>query len=417
VEADVSLETLERLIGLANEHLDHEGKDVSSVAGSPAESAPALASDDGVRDATILIVDDEPQTIQSIRNHLREAGWRRFLATTHANEVASVLRDCRPEIVLLDATMPQASGLDVLQEIRAVAELNSLPVILMAAATDHRFKRRALELGITDFLAKPIDGVDLVIRVRNVLTSRASQQRLHGHAQKLEASVIRRTEELIFSRIELLRCLARAAEYRDHATAKHVIRVGNFVGIIARRLGFDRRATELIEQAAHLHDVGKIGIPDSVLHKSGKLDLSEYEVMKRHAVIGRRILEGIVVESGVQTGIPDNPGRRALDGACSPLLAKAATIALSHHEKWDGSGYPHGLAGHEIPIEGRITAVADVFDALASRRPYKDAYDFESCLSIMISERGRHFDPTVLDAFLSSVDDVRHVLHDMADPG
>jgi putative two-component system response regulator len=204
-------------------------------------------------------------------------------------------------------------------------------------------------------------------------------------------------------------CLARAAEYRDDDTGHHVVRVGLYAGIIARRLGLDRAAVELIEQAAQLHDVGKIGITDEILKKPGKLDPAEFECMKRHCEFGRNIIEPFADSEWKALRTHTSIGAKIMEPGTSPILVMATKIALTHHEKWDGSGYPEGLAGEAIPIEGRITAVADVFDALSHKRPYKPAFPLDKCLGVMEDGRGKHFDPIVLDAFFAGLDEVEGV--------
>jgi len=220
----------------------------------------------------------------------------------------------------------------------------------------------------------------------------------------------------MLSRLELIRCLGRAAEYRDNETGRHVIRVGRFVNIIARELGFSESDAEHSELAAYLHDLGKIGIPDSILLKPGKLHEAEMEMMRKHARYGRDILEPMSIEKAPPFLSHVQVASELLKGTTSPLLVVAATIVETHHEKWDGSGYPNGLAGEAIPIEGQIVAVADVYDALSSCRPYKSAFPLGKCLSIMTQERGRHFSPLVLDAFLNRLDEVLVYQREFADP-
>jgi putative two-component system response regulator len=227
-----------------------------------------------------------------------------------------------------------------------------------------------------------------------------------SHQDELEARVKIRTAELEKVRQELIYCLARASEYRDNETGNHVVRVGCFAQIIGEQLGLDPVRVEMLRQAATLHDLGKIGVPDSVLLKPGKLTPEEFELMKKHAGFGKKICQPMSIDEMGTFTSHTTVGANIMSGCTSPVLAMAALIALTHHERWDGSGYPLGLSGEDIPLEGRITAVADVFDALCSKRPYKPAFPLDKCFGILEENRGTHFDPSVLDAFLARRDDI-----------
>lgn len=349
--------------------------------------------------ARIMIVDDEPLNIKVARKYLSIAGYDDFVTTTDATRAMEMIRTERPDVILLDIMMPRVSGLEILQAVRADASLAHLPVLILTAATDAQTKQSALELGATDFLAKPVDPADLVPRVRNTLLVKAHLDHLAGYSQELEREVRKRTSELEASRLEVIHCLARAAEYRDDDTGRHVMRVGRYAGILARELGFQNDRAAMLEIVAQLHDVGKIGIPDAILLKPGRLDPDEFRVMQKHCEYGRQI---IIPESGE-------------DRSDAPLLSLAARIAFTHHEKWDGTGYPSRLAQTDIPMEGRITAVADVFDALCSRRPYKPAFSLEQCLGILREGRATHFDPIVIDAFFRRIGDIVSVQSQLAD--
>ena len=270
--------------------------------------------------------------------------------------------------MLLDIMMPGVNGLEILQMIRSTAAAR-VPVIILTAVDDRTLKAEALDLGATDFLTKPVDPIDLVPRVRNALafkTHQDSSPRGCRPAGAASAIADRRTGGL---RLEVIHCLGRAAEYRDNDTGMHVVRVGRFAGIIARQLGLDPAMVELIEHAAPLHDVGKIGIPDAVLLKRGQLTEDEFEVIRRHCEFGKRIVDEMSSEDRRAPGRTIRAWRKIMNSGASPTLQMAARIAMTHHEKWDGTGYPRGLAGEAIPLEGRITAVADVFDALSNKRP------------------------------------------------
>jgi putative two-component system response regulator len=304
---------------------------------------------------------------------------------------------------------------DVLKLIRRHDELTHLPVLILTASADRTTKLTVLNLGATDFLTKPIDPSEMAPRVRNVLSVKRYHDSLRNHAQALEEAVRQRTAELESSRMDVIHCLARAVEYRDDHTGRHVERVGRYSGMIARTLKMDSATCSMIELASQLHDVGKIGVPDDILLKPGRLTPEEYERMQKHTLFGRKIVEQMSEREWEKLRQHVQIGCRILDAPRSPLLTMASRIALTHHERWDGSGYPLGLAGEDIPIEGRITAVADVFDALSSVRPYKPSYPIDKCFKILESESGTHFDPKVIEAFFSRRDDVVRTQLDLAD--
>lgn len=333
------------------------------------------------RDCRIMIVDDVSINIDIVCAHLSSVGYCNFIKVTDSTQAIKILYQEQPDVLLLDLIMPDISGIDVLNTVREDPAIEHLPVLILSACEDTTLKKAALESGATDFLRKPIDAEDLIPRVRNALV-------LKRYQDTLEQQVQDRTRELEESRIEVVHCLARAAEYRDEDTGNHVIRVGKYVGLLAREIGLGEETARLFELAAILHDVGKIGVSDSVLLKPGQLTNSELDSMRLHCDYGQQICDSTI-------------NKHLFENVKSPLLKVASSIAMTHHEKWDGSGYPSGLTGEEIPIEGRITAVADVFDALRSERPYKRAFPIDKCLSILEEERGSHFDPRIVDAFFA----------------
>lgn len=361
--------------------------------------------------ATVMIVDDEPVNIKVVQKYLERAGYDRFINTSESREAIELIRDACPDIILLDIMMPHINGLEILEVMRGDIKLQHVPVLILTAATDDEIRFRALEMGATDFLNKPVQAAELIPRIRNALIVKAHHDNLAKYSAQLEHEVRMRTAELAQSREEIIRVLACAAEYRDRETGNHVLRVGRYAGIIARELGFDRNRAELIGQAAILHDAGKIGISDSILLKPGKLTDEENQEVKNHCEYGMNILLGKPTHAHIPL-----QGLAGMKRLCeSPILRVAATVAISHHERWDGTGYPLGLAGERIPIEGRITAVADVFDALSSRRPYKGPLPLDECFDVLEQGRGTHFDPQVLDAFFARSDEVVRVAFDLAD--
>ena len=357
---------------------------------------------------TIMIVDDEIANILVAKKLLERAGYSNFETTTDSSVAFNLIQATRPDVVLLDINMPEVSGVEVLRKIRSSEQSRHLPVLILTANSDADVKLMCLELGATDFLVKPVEPMELVPRVRNALLSKEHQDKLTTYAADLENKVKQRTQELEKSRREVIYCLARAAEMRDNDTGNHVIRVGRYAGIIAANLGLPKWAVDDIELAAQLHDVGKIAIPDAILLKPGALEPEEFELVQKHVKFGRQIIKPFTVNDAETMRTHVTSGAEMLrDG--SSLMRLAASIAQTHHEKYDGSGYPIGLAGEDIPLEGRITAVADVYDALSTERPYKKALPRHKCFEILEEGRGIHFDPKVLDAFFEGSSDIVRV--------
>jgi putative two-component system response regulator len=352
-----------------------------------------------LRNAKIMIVDDEPINVKVACKYLKLEGYQNFVTTTNSKEAVDVVNREQPDVMLLDIMMPDVSGLDILAALRADERWMHLPVVILTAANDRETKRQALELGASDFLGKPVDPTELIPRLHNVLVVKRHHDHMEKYSHELEAEVLRRTAELARSRQEVIHCLARAAEFRDDDTGRHVLRVGRYARLIAAELGWEGERLEMFEQAAQLHDIGKIGIPDSILLKPGKLGPEELEIMRKHSGYGKRIMHTLPDHESNVLRSHTELGSRLLQETHSPILALASIVALSHHERWDGTGYPLGLAGEDIPIEGRITAVADVFDALSSKRPYKPPYPLNQCFEILKEGRGTHFDPQAIDAF------------------
>ncbi|MCA8992818.1 MAG: response regulator [Planctomycetaceae bacterium] len=387
--------------------------EVQQVKGQPTEAAAKKMS--STKNARIFIVDDEEHAIDAVAKCLTDAGYANLQATVNSTDAVNLIREHRPDLVLLDIMMPEVSGIDILQVMSLDPELQHVPVIVLSSTSDREVRHVCLELGVSDFVAKPIDPTELQPRVRNVLLNKLYCDQLALHSESLEEQVRRRTAELAASRQEVVHCLARAGEYRDDDTGHHVYRVGKYVGIIARELGFNEQRVELLELAAQLHDIGKIGIPDAILHRPGKLAPEEYEVMKSHCAIALDIIQPLPAKESNILRSHSRIGASLLHVPSSPLLMLAARIAQTHHERWDGTGYPLGLKGDDIPIEGRMTAVADVYDALSSKRPYKPAFPREQCFEILEDGRGTHFDPKVLDAFFARSQDIVQVQLDFMD--
>jgi putative two-component system response regulator len=329
--------------------------------------------------STILVVDDEQRNIHLLKRFLNEAGFANLHTTADSREALGMYKQLQPDLVLLDISMPFLDGFEVMKqfdEVRGREEY--IPVLVLTADITPETRRRALSCGAKDFLTKPLDLSDVLLRVKNLLETRQLYVQIREHNVHLERTVWERTHQLADSRREILARLALAGEYRDHDTGEHTRRVGNIAAAISAACGSNPEFVDLIRHAAPLHDVGKIGIPDHILRKSGKLEPEEFDLMKLHTTIGAKILSG----------------------SQDPLLKMAESIVLSHHEWWDGSGYPSGLAGASIPFEGRIVALADNLDALLSERPYKRAWTLEAAVDAIKNLRGRQFDPALTDVLM-----------------
>ncbi|HWV08012.1 MAG TPA: HD domain-containing phosphohydrolase [Pseudomonas sp.] len=314
----------------------------------------------------LLLVDDEPTNLQVLR-HILQDHYRLLFAKEGARALEMVERE-RPDLILLDVMMPGMTGLDVCETLKANPALCAIPVIFVTALGDVDDEARGFEVGGVDYITKPVSPPIVRARVRT-------------HLSLVHLDELKRT------RLQIVQRLGMAAEYKDNETGLHVIRMSHFSRVLALAAGFSENAADELLNAAPMHDVGKIGIPDSVLRKPGKLDDEEWQVMRQHVEIGARIIGEHV----------------------SGVLRTAQIVALSHHEKWDGSGYPRGLRGEEIPIEGRIVAIADVFDALTSVRPYKQAWSIEDAVGFLREQSGQHFDPRLVELFIGRLPEILEI--------
>lgn len=359
--------------------------------------------------ARIVIADNSHSAAVMCRG-LQLAGYQSVRLIHNVHDLLKEMRGGRVDLVLLDPDSAGFAGSAVLQAAGVDPEIRSIPIIIVSQDQGPEARREALDFGASDFLKKPLDSTELLPRVRNLLVVRRYYRREVDVDDRIEGEVQRRTRDLQESRDGLILCLARAAEHRDNETGNHVIRVGRYSAIIARQLGYPEAQLAMLEQAAQMHDVGKIGIPDSILFKPDSLAVDEYELMKKHCALGRQIIEPYTGRDWDQLKQHTTVGGSLLqDASGSTLLTMAARIAQSHHERWDGGGYPLGLKGADIPLEGRIVAVADVFDALSSRRPYKPPFPREQCFAILREGRGTQFDPAVLDAFFECAAEILEV--------
>ena len=333
---------------------------------------------DVLRDSRILVVDDERANVEILESLLTRWGFEDVTTTMDSSEVVALCAEAEPDLIMLDLHMPPPDGFEVMSLLVPwTMSTSPVPILVLTADVSVETKRRALAVGARDFLTKPFDADEVRLRVANLLHTRRLQKDLRRHGELLEHRVRERTEALDRARLEVVQRLALAAEYRDDDTGEHTRRVGRTAARLAEQLALPRSQVDLLGVAAPLHDVGKIGISDALLLKPGRLTQDEFQTMKRHVVLGARLLAG----------------------SDSALLQMAETIALTHHERWDGRGYVSGLEGEAIPIEGRIVALADVFDALTHERPYKEAWPLERAVNEICAESGRAFDPKVVDAF------------------
>ena len=292
-----------------------------------------------------------------------------------------------PDLIIVDYMMPELDGLEFIRLEREMPALELVPILMITANDQKQIRYQALDLGANDFLTKPIDKVEFLARTRNMLSLNQARKHMADHASWLAGEVRKATQEIVQRERETVYRLAKAAEYRDPETGAHILRMAHYSMLIARGLGLSEEDQQMVLEAAPMHDIGKVGIADNILLKPGRLTPDEFEVMKQHAIYGDELLSG----------------------SSSKLLQAAADIARGHHEKFDGSGYPDGLAGEAIPVFSRIVAVADVFDALTSARPYKKAWAVEDAVEFLKKGSGRHFDPACVQALLGAWDEVQQV--------
>ena len=336
---------------------------------------------------TVLIIDDSDINLTLIKALVLKLGECTPVLFDKPIEALEWCRSNVPDLVIVDYMMPDMDGLRFISAFRALHGRNEIPMLMITANDQKDIRYEALLGGANDFLTKPIDRVEFSARARNMLSLRMGQKYLADRAEHLSALVDERTSEIREREKELIFRISRAAEFRDPETGAHIQRMAHYSRIIACGLDLDPATQQLILEAAPMHDVGKIGIPDYILLKPGRLTPEEMEVMKGHARLGHELLKD----------------------SRSEILQAGALVAISHHEKYDGSGYPHGLKGGQIPLFGRIVAVADVFDALTSERPYKRAWSLDDACRYLEDGRGKHFDPLCVEALLAGWEEVLEI--------
>ena len=342
-------------------------------------------SEINILSANVLIVDDQIINVKLLEKTLKQAGYKNIFSTIDSREAVPLFIKHDIDILLLDIRMPHLDGFEVMALLREVLQDDYLPILVLTAELTSETRARSLSSGAKDFLTKPFNQLEALQRIHNIIEVRFLYKTLKGYNKILESEVKKRTLELEKSRYEVIDRLGRAAEYKDNETGNHILRMSQYARFLAKAAGLADEQCDLILLAAPMHDIGKIGIPDNILLKQGKLDPDEWKVMQTHVEIGGKLLSG---------------------NDEIPLMKMAKNIALSHHERWDGNGYPNGLSGEEIPLEGRICAISDVFDALTSERLYKEAWPVEKALAFILEGSGKHFDPKLTVLFEKIFDDI-----------
>ena len=333
----------------------------------------------------IVIVDDEIVNLLLLENIVNAEGYEKVSTFDSSPEAIEYIQNNKVDVLITDFNMPHMDGIALLEQ--AKERYPDLVSIMITANNDNEMMHRALEAGVTDFLIKPISPIVFKLRLNNILELKNSLNLTQHFNERLTTKVEEATAALKKSEYEALGVLSKAAEYKDPETASHIARVSHYSKLLAQAYGLSKEEQNIIYYAAPLHDIGKIGINDTILLKSGKLTQDEFTTIKEHPAIGAEILHG-----------KENA-----------FLKAGKTIALAHHEKYNGTGYPKGLQGEEIPLYGRIVAIADVFDALTSNRPYKKAWSFEKASNLLIEEKGKHFDPQIVDCFIENLDAIKTI--------
>jgi putative two-component system response regulator len=376
----------------ANEVTEGTGSDLFTNPANNLFQKPAKTED---APKFILLVTSDSLIIATVKPVLKSLGYRVFLPTT-GKETIERAKEASPEVIFIDLALATVDCCQTIKDMKTDEKAKTIPVIVMAGSGEFDLRARALEAGADEVITKPVDSVELQTRLKSSLKIRAFYENALHPQGEIEAEINRRIEQfkktvekLKAASLDTIFRLARAAEFKDEDTGAHIERMSHYSTAIARKMGLDEERIEYLLYAAPMHDIGKIGIPDAVLKKPGKLNDEEWKIMRQHTVFGAAILKGSKVE----------------------FIKLAEDIALTHHEKWNGTGYPRGLKGTETILEGRIVAMADVFDALTSERPYKKPMPLEKSLSIIMEGKGTHFDPDVVDAFIGIKDEIESSLN------
>ncbi|HAT49489.1 MAG: response regulator [Nitrospirae bacterium] len=341
---------------------------------------------------TVLIVDDVPENLYVLQRILA-VHYRVQIATNGRTAIKIALSPSQPDLILLDVMMPELDGYETCQLLKQQERTRDIPILFVTAKSEVEDETKGFELGAADYLVKPVSPPVVLSRVKTHLAMHDQRKLLADQVATRTAQLQARNQELEETHKEVIRQLGRASEYRDNETGLHIVRMSRYVRMLGLKSGLSEPEADQMMQAAPMHDLGKIGIPDHILLKPGKLTPEEFAIIKTHPEIGYNII-------GDQK---------------SGLLHLGRTIALSHHEKWNGLGYPKGLKGEEIPLAGRLTAIGDVFDALTSSRPYKKGWTLDDAMGLILKESGEHFDPTLVPIFFSLREDVAKIMEQYQD--
>jgi len=346
-----------------------------------------MITDELIHGAKILIVDDDEISIRLLEEIFDKAGYKNIYTTSDSTQAVEMFISIQPDLLVLDLWMPSVTGFEVMEQLRQMYVDTFLPIIVLSHDADHQARFKALESGAKDFLNKPYDRVEVLIRFRNLIEAQMLHKQAKDQNRLLEEKVKERTRQLSNTQLDVITRLARAIEYRDSETGLHIVRMSHYSACLAKESGLSSSECDSLLTAAPLHDIGKIGIPDRILQKPGRLTDEEWEVMKTHTTIGAELLSG----------------------SNSEFMKMARLIALTHHEKWDGSGYPKGLKENQIPLVGRICGLCDVFDALMTARPYKGAWKLDQTIEEIKDGRGKHFDPKLVDSFIKILPEIQQI--------
>jgi len=331
-----------------------------------------------LKEASILVVDDESANVRLLDKLLAGKGYSNVICTQDPEQALPLYQQHNCDLILLDLDMPVLDGYGVMDQLNSLPQNNAPAILVLTAQHMQSYRQRALDSGARDYVTKPFNVDELLSRVRNMLSVQMAHKYMHHQNEILEQKIQQRTQAIHETRLQVVRHLGRAAEYRDNETGLHIIRMSKMAALLGKAAGMSDYESDILLNASPMHDIGKIGIADKILLKPGKLEADEWTTMQTHAQIGADILSG------------DD----------SDLMLMAHEIALTHHEKWNGKGYPNGLKEEDIPLPGRVTAIADVFDALTSERPYKKAWSIEKTVALITEESGQHFDPQLVAVFL-----------------
>lgn len=346
-----------------------------------------MITPDHIQNAHILVIDDQKLHALFLKGILQQEGYKYVECLLDPLRTVATCKEFRPDLIVLDMHMPQLDGFQVMEQLHDFRVNHYLPILAISADKSSEIRLRAMQSGANDFLNKPFENLEILIKIRNMIELRILHSQVSDQNKILEFKVMERTKELRYTQFDIIRRLAQAAEFRDGDTGIHILRMSQYCQKLGEKLGLGESECELLHHASLLHDVGKIGIPDSILLKPGKLTTEEFEIMKTHTTIGAKLLAG----------------------SDSPVMKMAEVIALTHHERWDGKGYPYGIREDEIPFVGQICSICDVFDALTSERPYKKAWSAEAAVGEISQMKNLNFNPRIVESFMEILPKIRQI--------